>query len=80
MVINAPRITNAGSLFAGYCEHMRAEFQRQGRAKPLLHRNGNAYKFSSGNEPKRRVAIAKLPKLGPNEIAARLQFPDEVGD
>jgi hypothetical protein len=65
--------------FAQYSGHMRAEFQSQGRAIPLLHRNGNAYKISPGNERKRRVAIEELPKFGPYKIAARMPFPDEDG-
>lgn len=65
--------------FAQYSEYMRAEFQSQGRAIPLLHRNGNTYKISPGNERKRRVSIDKMPKYGPYEIATRLPFPDEEG-
>lgn len=66
--------------FAEYSEYMRTEFQRLGRAIPLLHRNGNAYKISPGNERIRRAAIDKMPKFGPYEVAARLPFPDEEGE
>lgn len=72
-------VPNERENYAQYCEHTRTEFQRQGRAIPLLHRNGNVYMISPGNERKRRVARDQLPKFGPYEIAARLPFPGEDG-
>ena len=57
---------------------MRRIFGRRGRAIPLLHRNGGAYKVTPRNGRLRRVPVEKLPKFGPYLIAAELPFPDEL--
>jgi hypothetical protein len=56
---------------------MRQVFGRRGRAIPLLHRNGQAYKVTPRNSRLRRVPIDSLPKFGPYQIAALLPFPGE---
>jgi hypothetical protein len=55
---------------------MRRVFGRRGRAIPLLHRNGDAYKVTPRNGRMRRVPVEKLPRYGPYKIAAGLPFPD----
>jgi hypothetical protein len=56
---------------------MRRVFGRQGRAIPLLHRNGGAYKISPGTGRLRRVTAARLPRFEPYVAADELKFPDE---
>lgn len=62
--------------FRQFSIQMRRVFGRRGRAIPLLHRNGNAYKVTPRNGRLRRVPVEKLPKYGPYKIAADLPFPD----
>lgn len=61
-----------------HSEVMRDTFNEQGRAIPLLHRNGNTYKISTHNERMRRIDVDSLQKFGPYKVAAELPFPDEV--
>ncbi len=64
--------------FARLSEQMRRVFELEGRAIPLLHRNGYAYKISPRNERTRRVSVDQMPKFAPYKIAVRLPFPDET--
>jgi hypothetical protein len=64
--------------FRRFSGHMRQVFGRRGRAVPLLHRNGHAYKITPRNGRLRRTAVEALPSFGVYKIAAELPFPDEV--
>jgi len=64
--------------FRYHAQMMRKKFTEKRRAIPLLHRNGQAYKISPGNERLRRVDITSFSKFGPYAIADWLPFPDEV--
>jgi hypothetical protein len=57
---------------------MRRIFGRGGRAIPLLHRNGKAYKVTPRNGRLRRVSLESLPKFGPYMLGAKLPFADEI--
>jgi hypothetical protein len=50
--------------YAYHSERMRAEFIRQKRRFPLLHRNGNYYLVSPKSERLERVEIERLPRFG----------------
>jgi hypothetical protein len=56
---------------------MRRVFGRGGRAIPLLHRNGKAYKVTPRNGRLRRVDSAAFPLHGPYLIASQLPFTGE---
>jgi hypothetical protein len=56
---------------------MRQYFRHQGRAIPLLHRNGKTYKISPQTEHMRRLPIENLPKFGGFKIASEMRFSDE---
>jgi hypothetical protein len=56
---------------------MRRVFGRRGRALPLLHRNGYAYKITPRNGRLRRVDPSIFPLHGPYLVASRLPFPGE---
>ena len=57
---------------------MRRIFGRRGRAIPLLHRNGEAYKITPRNGRLRRVPVESLPKFGSYKLAAQMPFSDET--
>lgn len=59
---------------------MRRIFAREGRAIPLLHRDGAVYKLSPRTGRMRQVDPDFLPKHGPYKIAQQLPFPDERDD
>ena len=48
---------------------MRRVFSRWGRAIPILHRNGGAYKVTPKNGRMRRALVENLPKHGPYRIS-----------
>ena len=63
--------------FASFSESMRGEFKRKNRMIPLLHRNGQTYKISAGNERMHCVGSSDFPKFGVYRLAASLPFPGE---
>ncbi|MEN8172442.1 MAG: hypothetical protein ABFS03_06125 [Chloroflexota bacterium] len=64
--------------FHFHAQMMRKIFSKKGRAIPLLHRNGRAYKITPHNERLRRADAASFSKFGPYAIADWLPFPDEA--
>ena len=56
----------------------RRTFEKQGRAVPLLHRNGYNYKVSPRSERMRRIHIEDFSKYGPYKVAVEMPFPDEA--
>jgi hypothetical protein len=64
--------------FRKFSSLMRRVFGRRGRAIPLLHRNGHAYKVTPRDGKLRRVRVESLPKYGYYKLAAELPFPDEI--
>ena len=64
--------------FRHYSNVMRRVFGRRGRAVPILHRNGYAYKITPRNGRMRRVPVESLPAYGPYKIATELPFQDEM--
>ncbi len=64
--------------YRNFSSLMRRVFGRRGRAIPLLHRNGQAYKVTPRNGRLRKTELSRLPKFGPYELADQLKFPDEL--
>ncbi|MGE5251663.1 MAG: hypothetical protein ACM3QS_15785 [Bacteroidota bacterium] len=51
--------------YADHSDRMRAQFQRERRRFPLLHRNGGSYLVSPRSERLARVDPGRLPRFGP---------------
>lgn len=58
----------------------REQYLKAGKAIPLLHRNGHAYKVTPHNERIQRVPIEKMPRYGVYKIAAEMPFPEKNGE
>ena len=60
--------------------HVRETFAKKRRQVVVISRNGEFWKIRPTNESVTRINPAKLSKLGPYRIAARLPFPGEDVD
>ncbi|MBN1231006.1 MAG: hypothetical protein JXA19_03970 [Anaerolineales bacterium] len=72
------RLPNEFDNYQYHSEKMRDEFNKLGRAIPLLHRNGFPYKITTHNERMRRIPLESLPRFGDYKVPEELTFPDEV--